>query len=64
LYKWNAELTGSKATDIYFLYSYKRDAVLPVCACARLSASGTRGHLYIGLSSAAVVLSLAFYGVV
>ena len=35
-----------------------------VCACARLSAGGTGGHLYIGLSSAAVVLSLAFYGIV
>ena len=35
-----------------------------VRACARLSVGGTGGHLYIGLSSAAVALSLAFYGVV
>jgi len=35
-----------------------------VRACARLSVGGTGGHLYIGLSSAAVALSLAFYGIV
>jgi len=58
-YTWNAELTGSKAT-IHFLYSYKRDAALPVC----VSAGGTGVAISMGLSSAAVVLSLAFYGVV
>jgi len=63
-YTWNAELTGSKATGIHFLYSYKRAAALPVCARARLSAGGTRVATSIGLSSAAVVLSLAFFGVV
>ena len=35
-----------------------------VRACARVFAGGTLGHLYIGLSPAAVVLSLAFYGIV
>ena len=65
LYTSNVKLTSSKATGIHFLYSYKRGAALPVCVCVRASVCERhRSRLYIGLSTVAVVLSLAFYGVV